>query len=173
MTSSLAHEHGYELATDLTAAAAPELPDDARQIIDGLRALADTLTASPELVELLGLRWSDFGRHGKINVSVAGQDNARQAIAAFTRAALRSGATVDKSMSDKWGGVVARFGSVGVEVFAEREEVCERVVVGTREVTKEVPDPAALAAMPRVTVTETVEDVEWKCRPLLDAGADQ
>jgi hypothetical protein len=40
-------------------------------------------------------------------------------------------------------------------------------VVGTREVTEEVPDPEALAAVPKVTVTRTVEDVRWECRPLL------
>jgi hypothetical protein len=45
--------------------------------------------------------------------------------------------------------------------------VCERVVTGTRLETKEVPDPEALKAVPLVTVTETVEDVEWRCMPLL------
>jgi hypothetical protein len=44
-----------------------------------------------------------------------------------------------------------------------REQVCERVVVGTRAVTKTVPAPDA----PMVEVTVTVEDVEWRCHPLL------
>jgi hypothetical protein len=55
-------------------------------------------------------------------------------------------------------------------VLCDRNEVCEKVVTGTREVTKEVPDPEALAAVPKVTVTETVEDVEWRCHPILDAA---
>jgi hypothetical protein len=60
----------------------------------------------------------------------------------------------------------------GLAVFAQaaRAEVCERVVTGTREVTVELPDPEAMAAVPKVTVTKTVEDVEWVCGPLL-AGA--
>jgi hypothetical protein len=50
--------------------------------------------------------------------------------------------------------------------------VCERVVVATREVEMEEPDPVAVAALPKVTRTVTVEDVEWKCAPLL-TSADQ
>jgi heme-binding NEAT domain protein len=53
-------------------------------------------------------------------------------------------------------------------VSVDREEICERIVTGTREVTVEVPDPEQLAAVPTVSVTKTVEDVEWICRPLLD-----
>lgn len=57
----------------------------------------------------------------------------------------------------------------GLDVIAygNREQVCTSVVKGVREVTREVPDPDALAAVPTVTVTETVEDVEWICEPLL------
>jgi hypothetical protein len=53
-----------------------------------------------------------------------------------------------------------------VKVTTYRDAVCERVVTGTREVTREVRDPDALAAVPTTTVTETVEDVEWVCAPL-------
>lgn len=55
------------------------------------------------------------------------------------------------------------FGPHGFHVWVEREEVCTRVVTGTREVTKTVPAPDA----PTVEITETVEDVEWICTPLL------
>ena len=56
-------------------------------------------------------------------------------------------------------------GGVRVKVIANRDEVCERVVTGTREVTKTVPDP--MVTVPTIEVTETVEDVEWVCGPLL------
>jgi hypothetical protein len=60
-----------------------------------------------------------------------------------------------------------KFAGIWFVLQADRDEVCERVVTGTREVTETVPDPEALAAVPTVEVTKTVEDVEWVCRPLL------
>jgi len=52
-----------------------------------------------------------------------------------------------------------------------REAVCERIVKGTREITLTEADPAALAeavaALPQIKRTETVEDVEWVCPPSL------
>ena len=57
---------------------------------------------------------------------------------------------------------------VKVEVtIRSRSTVCERIVLGTREVTEEIPDPEALAAVPTITVTKTVEDIRWECVPLL------
>lgn len=53
-----------------------------------------------------------------------------------------------------------------------RAEVCERVVTGTTTVTEEVPDPDYIAAAPTTTVTREVEQVEWKCTPILSAKAD-
>jgi hypothetical protein len=49
------------------------------------------------------------------------------------------------------------------ELFAKRENVCERVVIGTKEVEVEGPDPAAVEALPKLKRTETIEDVEWVC----------
>lgn len=56
-----------------------------------------------------------------------------------------------------------------VDVKAHRNAVCERVVVGTDEVTEQVPDPSV--QVPLVEVTKTVERVRWECSPLL-AGTD-
>lgn len=56
-----------------------------------------------------------------------------------------------------------------VRVSGNREDVCERVVVGTETVT--VPaEPAREATPERV---ETVEVVEWKCSPILADRDDQ
>lgn len=60
-----------------------------------------------------------------------------------------------------------RVHGVHVLVYAKREEVCTRRVVGTREVVEEVADPEALAAVPTVQVTRTEDIVEWDCHPLL------
>lgn len=71
-----------------------------------------------------------------------------------------------------WGGSSTSYytldgqvGTIGLQLTAYRDAVCERVVTGTREVTKTIPDP--MVTVPTVEVTETVEDVEWVCGPLL------
>lgn len=56
---------------------------------------------------------------------------------------------------------------VVAEIAAWRENVCERVVVGQREIEVTEPDPEAVAALPQVTQTKVIEDVEWRCPPLL------
>lgn len=56
---------------------------------------------------------------------------------------------------------------VTVEIVAYREDVCERIVVGQREVEVTGPDPELVAALPKVTRTKVIEDVEWRCAPLL------
>lgn len=154
----------YELATDLTGPGGPEVSDEQRKadaMATGLRVLADMLAANPAVAAELWFALSNI------------QDflDTRDEVARFARAALRAGATVDKHFSGERAGVVARFGPVHVTVTAGRDEVCERVITGTREVTEQVPDPEALKAVPLVEVTRTVEDVEWRCRPLLDASA--
>lgn len=53
------------------------------------------------------------------------------------------------------------------KLIAWRERVCTPVVTSTREVEVEEPDPDAVAALPKVKRTETVEEVEWRCEPLL------
>jgi hypothetical protein len=61
---------------------------------------------------------------------------------------------------------------LNVELVAYRNAVCERVVTGTREVTEKVKDPEALAAVPEIEVTKTVEDVSWVCSPILAPAAN-
>lgn len=129
-----------------------------------LRLLADMAEADPLIAE--ELQWS--ARRG-LNVPVMSNEDPRGAMAAFIRAALDVGATADKSYNDTYGIVDIAFpnGALTINVYADREQVCTKRVIGVREVTEEVPDPDALAAVPKVTVTRTVEDVEWDCLPLL------
>lgn len=142
---------------------------DAQAVIDGLVSLAAMIEQHPELVDDGGpLRYAFDG------VNVYATD--RAAVAALARMGTRAGAKVVKHQGDKWAGVDLHFGNaqgytgkVSLHVFVEREEICERIVTGTRKVTEEVPDPEALAAVPKVTVTKTVEDVEWRCHPILAA----
>lgn len=57
--------------------------------------------------------------------------------------------------------VTERFG-VRLEIVVDREQVCTARVVGQETVTKQVPTAFEV-------VTETVDVVEWDCRPLLPA----
>lgn len=149
---------------DLGAEPASNGLTDAQQTAAGLRELADFIDANPDLPGL---------RHTFANVSVFPRD--KEGVAAWARAAMKATGKASKLQDGTWAGVQLEFGPdrehtgrpVRIAVRIEREEVCERVVTGTRLETKEVPDPEALAAVPLVTVTETVEDVEWRCLPLL------
>jgi hypothetical protein len=64
-------------------------------------------------------------------------------------------------------GLAGKMHGLHFDAVAYRSAVCERVVTGTGTVTRTVPDPDALANVPTVEVTETVEHVEWVCAPLL------
>ncbi len=54
-----------------------------------------------------------------------------------------------------------------MNLSAFRDDVCERIVTGTHQVTETGKDPEALAAVPEIEVTKTVEDVEWRCGSIL------
>ena len=84
-------------------------------------------------------------------------------------------AALSKDVDDHYYDLDGYLDGLAVKFVAFREEVCERVVVGTREVTRTTKDPELLAQLPDVTVTETEEVVEWRCSPLLaavDGGVD-
>jgi hypothetical protein len=145
--------------------AAVEPSAAAEQLAADLRELADMIEANPAIANVSGLRWA-FDR---MLVSV----NTKDEVVALTRAGMRTaGVKVEKHQGEKYAGVDIKFGGrLSLHVYTDREEVCERVVIGTREVTEEVPDPEALAAVPKVIVTKTVEDVKWVCSPLLAPAA--
>ena len=124
---------------------------------EGLRAVADMVeTADPAVLHELRYVFD------RMLVCVG----TREAAAALARAGVRAGAIVTKHQDGKWAGVDLLWGPVSLHVYAGREQMCERIVVGTHEETKQVPDPELLAAVPTLTVTEVVEDVQWRCRPL-------
>lgn len=153
--------------------AEPEPVDPARAAYtQGLREIADWLDAHPEVklphigahipgCELPSLpiwirapyKWDDDQR------------DARARLAEIARAMGR--ANKGPGLVDGTFIVWRQFAGLAVFAQTERDEVCEKVVTGVREETVEVPDPEALAAVPKVTVTRTVEDFGWICSPLL------
>ena len=72
----------------------------------------------------------------------------------------------EKSVLPNWFSMVRRFGTVSFEISARRENVCRRVVTGTRVV------PATTVA--EHTIPEHAEEiVEWDCPDsLLEAGKE-
>src|SRR6266581_2702793 len=67
-----------------------------------------------------------------------------------------------KNYGDEYFRMRGSIGGLQIRPWAMRDQVCTRVVKGTKEVTAEVP-------VTFTTVTTTVEDVEWVCEPLLAA----
>lgn len=135
--------------------------DLANELAANLRQLATMIENSPQLAETL--------KYSFDSINAFSNDPAH--LAEFMRAGRHHGAETTKSASkgSDWFVAELRWGRVGLDVNARREEVCERVVVGTETVTKTVKDPELLATVPDVEVTEEVEIVEWQCKPLLAA----
>jgi hypothetical protein len=132
----------------------------------GLRALADLLDARPDLK----LPSDGGNQYTPITVVVTNSLSQRADLAAWARA-IPGEKTKTADESGEYLSLRGRLRGLHVKVLALRDEVCERVVLATREVTEEVPDPEALAAIPKVAITRTVEDVEWRCTSLLADAA--
>lgn len=126
----------------------PEQVAFARERANGLRALADLIEAKPELA---GSQYVDI----RLDLWIDDADElarlTRQVGGARSKVDLGSLLTVRRD-----------FGAgVFLDLNAERDQVCEAVVVGTE--TVEVPDPAVV--VPTITVERDI--VEWKCSPIL------
>jgi hypothetical protein len=137
----------------------PEITADPRaEYIAGLRMLADVLEANPHL--RLPYTGSDQG--SPINVMPHGDE--RQELADWARALPGKKQKKDR---DAYFDLNAALRGLHITVICHRDEVCERIVIGTHEVVEEKPDPALLAEIPLVTVTRTEEIVEWRCTSIL------
>lgn len=130
----------------------------------GLRALADMIEQNSEIAPL-----ADYLLRNACVFSAKAPEHH----ALLARLAMRYGAKVNKSISNELYNLDLSFadGAVVATVLAHRADVCERVVTGVEVVTKTVKDPAAVAALPDLEVTEEVETVRWECKPLLAAEA--
>lgn len=124
------------------------------EYIAGLRMLAD-------LIETNALTGRSDGDNvfSPFNVHVDTKAEAAAWARALTEVTKTPATSSDSLL------IEGRAGTLHVRVWVDRDEVCERIVTGQREVTKEV-----VTAVETVTVTEDI--VEWRCSPLLadDAG---
>ena len=138
-------------------------PDQRAAYTAGLRQLADILDAHPEVP--LPCEGSN-PTYSRLSFHFLYSDNVRADMAAARRAL---GVPTEKN--DRVPGYFNLHGSLHglhFSMTAYRKDVCERVVVATREVEVEEADPVAVASLPKVKRTVKIEDVEWKCAPLLE-----
>jgi hypothetical protein len=140
---------------DITPAEQRKL-DERAALIDGLRQVADFLTEHPEVPRPYHLMGTEYF------IYLYGDDQRAQLVT-IARAMGRS----EKRIKGERYQVRRQFAGLTLVAQADRDEVCEKVVTGSTEVTREVPDPELLATVPKVSVTEVVETVEWRCTPLL------
>lgn len=104
------------------------------------------------------------GSGGYLVIHTAQAEDPRETLAAIARALP---GPVDKSTYSGLFQVEGKVCGITIKAIGDRDNVCTRVVTGTREVRKTIPDP--MVVVPVIEVTETVEDVEWVCGPLLKA----
>lgn len=116
---------------------------------EGLRELADWLDQHPEQAEQL-----------REIRALAFPSDTPEGVAEWARAL---GSAQKEYTGNDLFKLTRMFGPVELRAVVYRSAVCTRRVVGTREVVREVPDPAA----PLIEVTETEEIVEWDCEPIL------
>lgn len=142
-----------------------------REFTEGLRQIADFLDDHPE-VPLPWLNSSETGTfRPTLPIILVDKDGQKETLAAIARAMGTAEKNVRGNLPDRFY-LYRQFAGIALAVNAARDQVCERVVTGTREVEVEEPDPVALAQVPTVKKTVTIEDVEWDCKPLLAAPAE-
>jgi hypothetical protein len=128
------------------------------EYIDGLRAFANLLENVPELE--IPTHGGFAGTSDKIQWLLFGGPTAEEQ-KARTGAIIRSipGKWSKRDTADLFRAHMDLFG-LALEVVVSRDAVCERKVVGTRKVTKQIP-------VKHETVEVEEDVVEWDCGSLL------
>ncbi len=119
----------------------------------GLRQLANVIEGNPQLGLPFGSNTFD-----RLLVPMG----TKSVLADWVRAIPGK---VDKQFDDYgWLNVHIKLGEFHMNAYIARDQVCERIVTGTKEVRKLVPHPDA----EMVEKVEIVDEYEWKCsEPLL------
>jgi hypothetical protein len=125
------------------------MDNERQQKIDAMRRICDFLESHPEFKLPYEMNT------GKTTAFPSGKAD----FAAHVRM-LGSG---NKEVDDSFFRFSRDFGGVVIELAESRDLICDRVVVGTKEIETEEADPVAVAAIPKVKVRKQVEIVEWRC----------
>lgn len=141
--------------------------DHRAEVLRGVRLLADLLENDPSIPLP-----ANFSGHSGLTIQLLHSGERSAAEMGRIRAAI--GGQFVKSTYGHEGEyfeLAGHLAGLKVNVVTWRDQVCKRVVTGTRTVTEDVPDPEALAAVPVTQVEKTIEDYEWVCAPVL--GIDE
>ena len=132
---------------------AGELAYELRQFADFLETHAEEL---PRVhVDIASHVWGYSG------------ENVPESVALAMRAGLKDADTVEKEYSDTYFRMYLSFGALKYKIVCNRDQVCERKVIGTEMVTERV---APEGEWTMQTVEKDV--VEWVCNPLLAIATD-
>lgn len=136
--------------------------DDQRAAyISGLRKFANILEAKPEVP--LPFYGSSDG--APVIISFGSDEGARDRLTAARQAV---GGQWNKTVDDKWLNLSRALDGFHIQLYAHRDAVCTRRVVGTE--AKEVEEEVTPAVTRRVT--KEVDVIEWDCDPLLAPSKD-
>lgn len=154
---------------DYGSAAADAMQPPPAPYSQGLRQLADFLDRHPEYAGWFEHSFTVSG----INLHLrAREPDVAAAIERFKQDIRAFGGTVREQgppYDDEYSFIElhARLGDVTLRPLVEPADVCERVQVGTEEITETVPDPDYVeppSDVPMVQVTREVPVYEWVCR---------
>lgn len=128
--------------------------------VAGLRQLADALDAHPEIP----LPWYGAESRSPVIIGFHGADeDVRKRMAAAVRAMP---SCWSKDPDEKWLNLNGQLAGLHVQLYASRDAVCTRRVVGTEE--REVEEEVRPAETRKVR--KQVDVVEWDCGPILNGG---
>lgn len=134
--------------------------DKAYKLAEDLRSFADFLDQHGEELPHVSV---DVASH----VWGYSGESVPESVALAMRAGLKGAGAVEKEYSDNYFRLYLSFGSLKYKIVCNRDEVCERKVIGTEIVTKSV------APEGKWTEQEVEQDiVEWVCNPLLSVATD-
>ena len=144
--------HGVDIeTTGLTAAQA--------RFVAGLRELADLIERAPAVAgPCPSYQHNLFAESGESMAGLAKAIGGR-----WDKVTVGDYFVLRRRIAGDW------FSGVTVEINGRHEQVCERVVTGTR--TVEIPDPEVVASAPKVRIEEDV--IEWRCPDVLRSAAEQ
>ncbi|MBA2952157.1 hypothetical protein GON03_19255 [Nocardioides sp. MAH-18] len=128
---------------------------------DRLKVVADLLAAHPDLPAPCVFAYSGSG-HVEVTWQLMNTDGHKdnQRDAARTIIAALGGKWTKNPWDDRFDFARPLDGGITLQIFAHRDQLCERIVTGSETVT--IP---AVEAQPERT--EQREVVEWRCHPLL------
>lgn len=141
------------------------LTNDQDDFVYQLHRLADFLNDNPTYIPHGGLR---------IFKRVWADESDKEAVVQMANHA-KTLAPCDKRTSEYDFEIVKSFGPHEINVYTNRENVCERKVVGTKTVKRygySAEDQAVIDTMQKQHVEATEEIVEWTCPPSLLSQAD-